>query len=276
MQRLILTAVSVALLLIAGCSKNDTDTPASAPAAAEEQAPAPEANAPVEAEKAVAEAVEEAVESGEGEATPEPQASNEIRLAQSAPAPLATKFVAGKHYTLLNPAQPTSSAPGQIEVAEFFMYTCPHCYTFEPHVQTYLANKPSDVNFIRVPVVFNQVAQLHARAFYTAEVMGILETTHYPMFKAIHVDRNMLASEGAIISLLTSLGVDEAEFRKNFNSFAVDTKMRQGATMARRFQISSVPNVIVNGKYLTGGAMAGSYETLLEIIDELVMIERSR
>jgi thiol:disulfide interchange protein DsbA len=124
--------------------------------------------------------------------------------------------------------------------------------------------------------VFNQVAQLHARAFYTAEVMGILETTHYPMFKAIHVDRNMLASEEAIISLLTPLGVDEAEFRKNFNSFAVDTKMRQGATMARRFQISSVPNVIVNGKYLTGGAMAGSYETLLEIIDELVMIERTR
>lgn len=276
MQRMILTAVSVALLLLAGCSKNDTDQTAAQPAATEQQAPEQETSAPVEAEKAVAEAVEEAVESGEGEAVAEPQASKEIRLAQPAPAPLATRFVAGKHYTLLNPAQPTSSAPGQIEVAEFFMYTCPHCYNFEPFVQTYLSKKPADVNFIRVPTVFNQTAQLHARAFYTAEVMGILETTHYPMFKAIHVDRNMLASEEAIIDLLTPLGVNEAEFRKNFNSFAVDTKMRQGATMARRFQISSVPNVIVNGKYLTGGAMAGSYETLLEIIDELVMIERTR
>jgi len=273
---MILSAVSVVLLLAAGCSQSDTDQPTAQPAATEQQAPAKEVIAPVETEKAVAEAVEDAVESGEGETAPEPQASNEIRLAQATPAPLATKFVAGKHYTLLNPAQPTSSAPDQIEVAEFFMYTCKYCYNFEPFVQTYLAKKPSDVNFIRVPVVFNQAAQLHARTFYTAEVMGILETTHYPMFKAIHVDRNMLASEEAVISLLTPLGVDEAEFRKNFNSFAVDTKMRQGATMARRFEISSVPNVIVNGKYLTGGAMAGSYETLLEIIDELVMIERTR
>lgn len=276
MKRISPLALILLLVLAAGCSKSDPEQVASQPAAETQAVSEESATAPAEAAQAVAEPVADAVEAGEGELGAEPQASSEIRLAQATPTPLATRFVAGKHYTLINPAQPTSSAPDQVEVAEFFMYTCPHCYTFEPHVQRYLANKPAYVNFVRVPVVFNQGAELHARAFYTAETMGVLDKTHGPMFKEIHVNRNMLGNEGAIIDLFVSLGVDEPTFRKTFSSFAVDTKMRQGATMARRFQISSVPNIVVNGKYMTGGSMAGSYETLLEIIDELVMIEHTR
>lgn len=269
-------ALILLLALAMGCSKSDQEQVASQPASEAQEASTETTTAPAEAAQAVAEPVAEAVEAGEGELGSEPQASKEISLAAATPTPLATRFVAGKHYTLINPAQPTSSAPDQVEVAEFFMYTCPHCYNFEPYIQQYLANKPAYVNFVQVPVVFNQGAELHARAFYTAETMGVLDKTHGPMFKEIHVSRNMLGSENAIVDLFISLGVDGPAFRKTFNSFAVDTKMRQGATMARRFQISSVPNVVINGKYMTSGSMAGSYETLLEIIDELVMIEHTR
>lgn len=265
----------IALLpLAAGCSKSEPEQVADRPAA-QVEAPAPAEAAKAEAETSPSE-LAAAVESGEGEVAAEAPASSEIRLAQASPSPLATRFQAGKHYTLINPAQPTSSGPDQVEVAEFFMYTCPHCYSFEPYVQSYLESKPADVNFIRVPVIFNQVAELHARAFFTAEAMGVLEKTHGPMFKEIHINRNMLASEDALVSFFVSQGIDEAEFRKVFNSFIVDTKMRQAATMARRFQISSVPNVVVNGRYTSGGSMTGSYEVLLEVIDELTMIERTR
>jgi len=276
MKRNSLFALMLFVALATGCSRSDKEQAASQPAAEAQPAPTEQATAPTEVAQAVAEPVTEAVEAGEGELGSEPQASTEIRLAQETPSPLVTRFVAGKHYTLINPAQPTSSAPDQVEVAEFFMYSCPHCYNFEPHIQQYLASKPAYVNFLRVPVVFNQAAELHARAFYTAEAMGILDKTHGPMFKEIHVNRNMLGSENAIVDLFISLGVDGPKFRETFNSFAVDTKMRQGATMARRFQITSVPNIVINGKYMTSGSMAGSYETLLEIIDELVMIEHSR
>ena len=274
MKRISLLALILLVALATGCSKSDPEQVASQPAAEAQSASTEPAIAP--AEVAVAEPVAEAVEAGEGELGSEPQAGTEIRLAQAAPTPLATRFVAGKHYTLINPVQPTSSAPDQVEVAEFFMYTCPHCYTFEPHVKKYLPSKPAYVNFLMVPVVFNPAAELHARTFYAAEAMGILDKTHGPMFKEIHVNRNMLGSENAIVDLFVSLGVDGPKFRETFSSFAVDTKMRQGATMARRFQISSVPNIVVNGKYMTSGSMAGSYETLLEIIDELVMIEHTR
>ncbi|MCJ7558672.1 MAG: DsbA family protein [Gammaproteobacteria bacterium] len=275
MKRISPLALILLMTLIAGCSKNDKEQVASQPAADAQQASTELATAPAEAAQVVAEPVAEAVEAGEGELGSEPQASTEIRLAQASPTPLVTRFVAGKHYTLINPAQPTSSAPDQVEVAEFFYYTCPHCYNFEPFVQTYLARKPAYVNFVRVPAVFNQGLELYARAYYTAEAMGILDKTHGAMFKEIHVKRNMMTTENAIVDFYISQGVDGVIFRKTFNSFAVDTKLRQGATMAQRFKISGVPTVIVNGKYVTGGSLAGSYETLLEIIDELVMIEHT-
>ncbi len=133
MKRISLLALILLVALATGCSKSDPEQVASQPAAEAQSASTEPATAP--AEVAVAEPVAEAVEAGEGELGSEPQAGTEIRLAQAAPTPLATRFVAGKHYTLINPVQPTSSAPDQVEVAEFFMYTCPHCYTFEPHVQ---------------------------------------------------------------------------------------------------------------------------------------------
>ena len=274
MKRISLLALILLVALATGCSKSDPEQVASQPAAEAQSASTEPAIAP--AEVAVAEPVAEAVEAGEGELGSEPQASTEIRLAQATPTPMTTRFVAGKHYTLINPAQPTVSAPDQVEVTEFFYYTCPHCYNFEPFVQTYLARKPAYVNFVRVPAVFNPGLELYARAYYAAEAMGILEKTHGAMFKEIHVKRNMMTTEDAIVDFYISLGVDGVEFRKTFNSFAVDTKLRQGATMARRFKITGVPTVVVNGKYMTGGSLAGSYETLLEIIDELVMIEHTR
>ncbi|MCW8845508.1 MAG: DsbA family protein [Gammaproteobacteria bacterium] len=269
-------ALILLVTLLAGCGNSDKEQVASQPAPDAQQASATLDTTPAEVAEAVAEPVAEAVEAGEGELGSEPQASTEIRLAQATPTPLATRFVAGKHYTLINPAQPTVSAPDQVEVTEFFYYTCPHCYNFEPFVQTYLARKPAYVNFVRVPAVFNPGLELYARAYYAAEAMGILEKTHGAMFKEIHVKRNMMTTEDAIVDFYISLGVDGVEFRKTFNSFAVDTKLRQGATMARRFKITGVPTVVVNGKYMTGGSLAGSYETLLEIIDELVMIEHTR
>lgn len=280
MKRIALMTWIVIAPLVA-CSADNTDPSSAQDSAATQQAgePAVLQEQPVNAAGQLAGTGEEAaaVEAGEGESAAEPQASGEIKLAQATPvpAPLRTQFTAGRHYQLVNPAQPTGSPPDQIEVAEFFMYTCHHCYSFEPYAQNYVANKPADVNFVRIPVMFNEVAQLHARAYYTAEILGVLDKTHLPMFQEIHVKHNMLASEDQLAAFFQRFGVDQAVFRKTFNSFAVETKLKQGATAARRFQINSVPNVVVNGKYITGGSMAGSLENLVAIIEELTMIERT-
>jgi thiol:disulfide interchange protein DsbA len=182
-------------------------------------------------------------------------------------------FEAGKHYTVLSPAQPTSTDAGKVEVAEVFMFGCPACFGFEPHIQRWLGRKPDYVNFVRIPAPFNPAAVLHARAFYTAEVLGKSEEIDGDFFNEIHNNRNMLDSEAKLAAFFAKHGVDEATFKSTFNSFAVNAKVKRADELVKRYRANSTPTVIVNGKYVTMGSQAGSYEAWFAIIDDLAARE---
>lgn len=204
-------------------------------------------------------------------------ASNEIVLAQADTSKSkwsSANFREGTHYTVLMPAQPTSSSPEKIEVVEAFMYSCPHCYNFEPYVERWQNTIAPDVAFLRIPVSFNPMAKLHAQAYYTAELLGVLSEIHMPMFREIHVNKNFLNSRAALAAFFADHGVAEEDFNTAFDSFDVNTKLRRAEQLARRYRISSVPRVVVNGKYVSGAEMTGGYDSLLELVNEMVASER--
>ena len=184
-------------------------------------------------------------------------------------------FEAGKHYTAISPAQPTSTDPGKVEVAEIFMFGCPGCFGFEPHIQRWLGSKADYINFVRIPAPWNPAAVLHARAYYTAEALGKTEEIDSPFFTEIHVNRNMLDTEAKLAAFFAKHGVDEATFKSTFNSFAVNAKLKRAEELIRRYRVQSTPTVVVNGKYLTSGQMAGSYEGWFAIIDDLAAREHA-
>ena len=117
------------------------------------------------------------------------------------------KFEAGKHYQVLAKPQPTSAEPGKVEVAEVFMYGCPHCFAFEPHIQQWLKKKADYVSFVRVPAPWNAMAVLHARAFYTAEMLGKSGVIDEPFFKAFHEEHNYLDTEEKLADFFAKFGV---------------------------------------------------------------------
>ena len=89
--------------------------------------------------------------------------SEPSRLAQALPtqASLADgKWQAGKHYTLLSPAQPTNVGPGKVEVIEVFWYGCSHCYELDPYLESWKKNKPAYIEFVRLPVTTRQGIRL--------------------------------------------------------------------------------------------------------------------
>ena len=114
----------------------------------------------------------------------------QLVLAQGDAALTSERFQLGTHYQRLSPTQPTSSSPDQIEVAEIFWYGCPHCYTFDPYLESWKSDLSANVNFIRVPAVWNPLVELHARAYYTAQALGKGEEMHTPIFREIHVNGN--------------------------------------------------------------------------------------
>ncbi len=212
-----------------------------------------------------------------GEATGAADSLPEAELVTSDPtgATTAGRFELGRHYLRLSPTQPTSSNPDKVEVAEIFWYGCPHCFNFDPLLEQWRAAQPDYVSFIRVPAVWNPLLQLHARAFYTAEVLNKGEEMHSALFSEIHERRNMLDSPEKLQEFFGRFGVDAATFTSTFESFAVQMKLQRADELNRRYRIQSVPTLIVNGKYTTGGGETASYEEMLELVDELVAQERA-
>ena len=184
---------------------------------------------------------------------------------------LALTPVEGKDYTRL--ASPTPAlSNGLIEVREFFWYGCPHCYTLEPHVSAWLKTNPTGIKFERSPAALNSVWEANARGYYVAESLGLVEKTHGPLFAAIQIDKQRLFSQKSLAKFYAGFGVKEANFNGLYNSFTVSAKVAQSRNLAVRYQLSGVPAIVVNGKYLVPGESART----IEVVKALVAQEQAK
>lgn len=281
---LVAMVVTLAMATTAGCSAEQPSTEV-AEAAVENAAADVAATSAAIADEAATLMPTEVAASDEEPPTDEPivlaqadgdeAADGAETAAKVAPPSGPAPYRVGDHYSVLSPAQPTSADPGKIEITEFFMYSCPHCYNFEAFIEKWEAQKASYVQFVRFPALFNSPARTHARAYYTADTLGILNDTHMPFFRELHVNRKAMTSENELTTFFANYGVDKAAFNQAFNSFAVDTQMRKAEALGRRYRISSTPTVIVNGKYVIDGDKITSYEQILKIADYLAQKEAS-
>jgi thiol:disulfide interchange protein DsbA len=180
--------------------------------------------------------------------------------------------LAAQGYEMVTPPQPTSTKD-QVEVVEMFWYGCPHCNRLEPYVERWLKRKPKNVKFVRMPGVFRPSWEIHARAYYTAEILGVVDKVHRPMFEAIHEQKRRMNDEASIMALFKNHGVSNKDFKRVFRSFAVETKLRRAKDMGKRYGVRGVPALIVNGKYRTGAQEAGGNAKVFKVVNELVKKE---
>jgi len=192
------------------------------------------------------------------------------------------KYKEGTHFARMVPTQPTVGGADKIEVAEIFWYGCSHCYDFETYIARWLEKKPANVRFVRIAAVWNPLVKLHAQLYYTEEVLvknGKIanpEQFRAAVFAEYHRRGNRMASESSIQAVFERHGVSAEDFSSTWGSFEVAQKLRVAQDLARRYSITSVPTIVVNGKYRTGAAEAGSYPALMELIDELIARESVR
>ena len=198
MKKMVILSVVSSFVLLA-CSSEETAT-TEPEAVVEETAPETSPEEAVAGDEAQPELVEEsAAEPDDEQADDQPiLLARDTEPTTATAAPREWKFSEGKQYHRLVPTQPTVGGADKIEVAEIFWYGCPHCYSFEPAINSWAEKAPANARFIRIPAVWNPLARLHGRLYYTEEVLARngkladVKAFHTAVFVEFHRKSNRL------------------------------------------------------------------------------------
>jgi len=187
--------------------------------------------------------------------------------------------VEGKDYVTLKPPQSVEAA-GKVDVAEFFWYRCPHCYNLEPYLRDWEKKLPRDVQFRRVPAIFNEEWALDARVFFALEAAGVLARVHSGLFDAIHQQGGVRLKGDAymkwVAEWLGKNGVDMAKYDAALRSFTVETNLKRAMQMTRDYKIDGVPAIAVQGRWVVSASMVGERQGMINVTDYLAGEARKR
>jgi thiol:disulfide interchange protein DsbA len=161
---------------------------------------------------------------------------------------------------------------GIVEVSETFWYGCNACYQFDPVINSWASRQESDVRLTKMPVTWGGIHQLHASLYYTIEALKLDPSTHAAVFVTIHKEGNFLQNPKAIEDFLKKFGVAPEVSKQYMNSFTVKQMVNRGIKHSRQLKVSSVPMMIVDGKYIIESK--GSYENILKVVDYVVELQR--
>ena len=162
-----------------------------------------------------------------------------------------------------------------IIIYEFFWYGCPHCFNLEPTIDRIEADLDMDAKIVKVPVALRDSWTPHAKLYYALSQMNEIDDLHNSIFEEIHIENNRLDTEEAMIEFLSKSEINTEIFSEKYNSYGTEARVKKASNLARKYQIDSVPTLVVNGKYLTSGSFVSSYDELYSVVNFLVERERN-
>ncbi|MCW5655395.1 thiol:disulfide interchange protein DsbA/DsbL [Hydrogenophaga sp.] len=159
----------------------------------------------------------------------------------------------GSDFVRLPRQVPVQTGAGQVEVHEFFAYTCIHCHNFEPIFDTWIKKQPAHVVVKRTPVAFSPAFVPMQRLYYSLEAMNLVDKLHGKVFLAIHDERQPLTTANAIVDWVAGQGVDRARFTEVFNSRPTGEKAARAAELQDLYGVEGTPALGIAGRYYVNG-----------------------
>ena len=193
---------------------------------------------------------------------------SQLAMAQAEP------YQEGVHYFKVSQV-PADTGSDTVEVTELFSYACSHCNTMEPYVESWVQSKPDNVVFNRIAVAFGRKAwEMMARAYITAEMLGIEDESHVAMMDAIWKEGKQFRSLDDMADFYSGFGVERSAFLANYQSFAADSALRKSQRDVQLFGITGTPSLVVNRKYRVQSSKAvKNFNAMLDVVDYLVVKE---
>lgn len=180
----------------------------------------------------------------------------------------------GKGYIDISPRAPISATAGQVEVVEFFSYGCSHCMHFDPIFGAWKKAAPKDVSARLEHVGFQSSFEPLQRIYYTLEALNQVDALHAKVFKAIQSERKRLDKPEVLFPWVAEQGADRAKFEQTYKSFGVATRVRKAVQLQEAYKVEGTPALGIAGRYYTDGSMAGGFERMIQITNNLIAQER--
>jgi thiol:disulfide interchange protein DsbA len=179
----------------------------------------------------------------------------------------------GREYLRLKDPQPVESGK-KIELIEFFSYGCPHCADLEPILENWMKTAmPADVQFRRIPVMFQDRWIPLAKIYYTLDALGEEKRLSPEVFSALHVKGLSLWQDKTFFDWAASQGLDRKKVEDMYNSFAIAGKVNRARAAGGTYQIQSVPTFIVDGKFTT--YRVASHQAMPAALDAMIAKARA-
>ena len=152
------------------------------------------------------------------------------------------------------------------EIREFFSFWCGHCYSLQPMFNQIEKRFENEATFERNPInlMGGNMGVESQKALAVAQLLKIDDLYVETLFKQMHVDGNIPSSHDDFVRLFESLGVPAQTFESDYNSFPVLGKVSTWDKLTDDYKLDAVPEVVINGKYLT---IMESVDTQGEFID---------
>lgn len=186
----------------------------------------------------------------------------------------APAFTLGKEYTAVRPALEFPKKP--ILVHDFFAYTCPHCLTFAPLMDEFIASLKdvADVKVVKVPVAWNDDLSIFPLTYYAFETLGRMDDLHMEFWnwviRGAHEWQTAGDIEKDVVQWVGEHGVDQDKFRKLLGSFSAVSKYRQATRTWKNYGVDATPCVGIAGRYITAPHLVGTRQGTIDAINWLI------
>jgi len=178
-------------------------------------------------------------------------------------------------YVRITP-QPVAEG-GRIEVIEFFHYGCEACYRFEPLLVRWSKSLPPDVVLRRVPALRRIDWIPLASVYFALEQLGEIGRLHGEVYRGLHENNLNLGDSTELFRWGQQYGLERGPLESALRSEQTSARIQGARDATVAYGVRATPTLVVDGRYLTSGAMVGNIELLLPVVDGLIdQVRRQR
>ncbi len=176
-------------------------------------------------------------------------------------------------YQLLGKADGLKGAR-QIEMIEFFNFSCGHCYKFLETSKRLHKKYKGKLLHKKSPIYWGQQTPYPAMAFYISDEQGVEKKFTQEMFDT-NFQLNVNIFQPRVLKLLAKDYGIEKEMMEGMQSSSIKAKVQSSLALAQQYKANETPTVIINETLrVTPSISGGSVELMtdnLEVIFDSIL-----